>query len=212
MKSNIDGKIEKNQTSIIVRFEDLNGPKLWIDGSKIAVLECSRRFLRLIGENRFSLENGVNVDGEVRYPTGRIIPVFGALVSHGKEQSYFELKTHVSNAAINRRNHFRISFNPSDALAMEVNKEIVSVEDISERGLQFVCPKEAPFKKNQEILGTLGFHNDKQYTIIGRIIRRLENRCTVKLARSIPYQHIMAEQAYLLRKYPRTSDSILREP
>jgi hypothetical protein len=197
--------IEKNQISLAVRFEDLTGPTFKIDKMNIAVLECSRRYLRFIGENRLHLKPGTDVTGELHYQNGRIIPLFGELVSHGADQSYFKLKTPVSNAALNRRAHFRICYAADDVLPLVIGKNTVLVQDISEQGMKFSCDRESEYKRNDDILGQLQFHDESHYTIIGKILKRNENICTVRLARSIPYQHIMSEQSYLIRKYPRVN-------
>jgi len=197
--------IEKNQISLSVRFEDLVGPKFKIANMNIAVLECSRRYLRFIGENRLHLEPGIDVTGELHYPNGRIIPLFGALVSHGSDQSYFELITPVSNAALNRRDHYRICYSADDALPLVIGRSTAFVQDISERGMKFSCDSESGFKRNEDILGQLQFHDASHHTIIGKILQRQKNICTVRLARSIPYQYIMSEQSYLIRKYPRVN-------
>ena len=191
---------QHKDNSLILHFEDLSGPKLLIGDLEIAIIECSRRYVRLVGQERFKLTRHTLYTGQIRFDNGRVCEAEGAIAGHGENHSYFRFKKPLSNSLINRRSHFRLNFPDSEHISLTVGDCELKVSDLSEASLQFVRPVDKACTEGQDVVGTLTLHDSEKLAIAGKVIRVFPKKCILQLKSRIPYKVIMAEQAYLIRR------------
>lgn len=94
------------------------------------------------------------------------------------------------------RVEYPIKYRPKLVIAEDENE--YDVVDISERGVKFLSKGGEGFEDNVE--GTITFHDGESLDVVGKVLRRANNKVVLSLVQKIPFRRIIKEQRYLINK------------
>lgn len=104
---------------------------------------------------------------------------------------------------IERRRYFRLAYPVADRPVCQIRDRQYPLVEISEEGMRLVVAQARGFKANQELALTLQLHEGRNIHVVGEVHRMHDDQLVLKLNCAIPLSVIVAEQRYLLVKYPR---------
>jgi hypothetical protein len=101
------------------------------------------------------------------------------------------------------RSYYRLTFPPRENPHFIVGEDVMTVVELSERGVRYVpAPAHAP-EVGTLLEGTVRFRRGDAYDVTGVLSRRQGPTLVVVFdAPGLPYAAIMAEQRYLMHHYP----------
>jgi hypothetical protein len=105
----------------------------------------------------------------------------------------------------NRREYFRISYPKGGGPKLISGGVTYPVMNLSEQGLLLALPgrKTEMYTTGTVFSGSITFHDNESFLIIGTITRVSEDSIAVNLRKSIPLRIIMAEQRRLIQYFPK---------
>ena len=101
-----------------------------------------------------------------------------------------------------RRTAYRIQYPVAERPKLTIGNEHYDVVELSESGLRFVAREACSVAIGDQFSGTLGFRDDARVTIQGRLLRLERGELVASLSVGPGFKRIVAEQGYLLAKYP----------
>lgn len=103
---------------------------------------------------------------------------------------------------INKRQHYRIVYPPSDSAMFKCLGHSMRVLDVSEQGLAVERPPNFLLPKNDATLsGKLDFPDQTSALVAGKVLRTDEKTLIILLDKPIPLNIIMGQQRWLLKKF-----------
>ncbi len=100
------------------------------------------------------------------------------------------------------RNHFRIEYPKEVRPKIEIGDQVFEVINLCEGGVKFSLVKSSPkMDEKKPILGKIVFYDSEEKNVIGTIIRSDKSSIVLKFTEGIPYQKIMNEQRFILKKF-----------
>jgi hypothetical protein len=95
-----------------------------------------------------------------------------------------------------RRQYFRVSYPDKFCPVVIILGHAFTVIDISEKGLRFTNPLKLHIPEDL-FIANVQLHGGVEVAVTGRVVRKNRNQIALVLVRGIPYQKIIAEQAFL---------------
>jgi len=101
------------------------------------------------------------------------------------------------------REHYRLRYPLQARPRLVMNGTDFTVTEISESGCRVVCNAEqsSPFISSPDV--TFSFHDGTRLKTTATLLRLAEEEVVLKLIPSIPLTVIIAEQHWVIRKFPR---------
>lgn len=100
------------------------------------------------------------------------------------------------------RTHFRIEYPKEVRPKIEIDGKVFDVINLSEGGVKFSQIKDAPkMVEDSPIEGKIVFFDSEEKKVIGTIIRSDKSSVVLQLSQGVPYQKIMNEQRFVLKKF-----------
>ena len=101
-----------------------------------------------------------------------------------------------------KRNHYRIQYPENDCPSLMIDGHHYRVVDLSEKGIMFVASNFKDFPPEKEITGSVTFQDNESFLVRAAVQRNTKENISVVLIKPLPLRKIMAEQRYLITKYP----------
>ena len=178
-------------------------PRLHVAGKEFEVREGSPNGLRVMVSEDDRLLEGGEVEGVFRFAGGRSYGVRGEWKRASDEEVVFHLVKGLPEEEFNRRKFFRVKYPEPLRPILRVFDRKLSIVDICEAGISFL-PEGADwgeilgmYELDQEIRGTLRFHDGEAVEVDAVICRIDRDRIACHFQDTLPLDRVMAEQRFV---------------
>ncbi len=101
-----------------------------------------------------------------------------------------------------RRAYFRLLYPEPERPQMLSKDHKHRVLEIAEGGIRIVVSRDENMQVGDTLSGDIQFHDGVAEPVSGTVLRLEADLAVVKLARGLSFRRVMAEQAYIQKKYP----------
>jgi hypothetical protein len=107
----------------------------------------------------------------------------------------------------NKRRYYRLQYPEVERPSVWFKGRCYEVTEVSEGGVMVLLGDGCAVRPGQSFVGVIEFQDGETNSIVGVVLRIVENKMAVKLAKGISLRRMMAEQIRLRKKYPMLFES-----